>query len=147
MAEFDTNFRSAQVLLSKHRLECVAVFGYPVFKRVTLENSIAVIRISQLPTPFDIVRFTGPQSHISACRLDPSLCLSQGIIDPRYSPDAARVIELLETGSTPLIALFEINRGIHAYRIDGYGKSRFGPGPQIKRDKETRSYNAAKAID
>lgn len=134
-------------LLSKHRLERVAVFGYPVFKRVTLENSIAVVRISQLPTPFDIVRFAGPQSHIPAGRLDPSLCLSQGIIDPKYSPDAARVIELLETGSTPLIALFDINRGIHAYRIDGYGKSRFGPGPQIKKDKETRSYNAAKAID
>ena len=35
-----------------------------------------------------------------------------------------------------------LNRGIHAYRTDGYGKSAFGKGPQTKKDKEERSYHS-----
>jgi hypothetical protein len=41
----------------------------------------------------------------------------------------------------------KINRGIHAYRTDGYGKSKFGSGYQTKRDRHEKSYHADTPLD
>ena len=39
-------------------------------------------------------------------------------------------------------SVFDLIRGLHAYRADGYGQSAFGAGVQTKRDQEERSYHS-----
>ena len=53
----------------------------------------------------------------------------------------------IEAHSAPLESCVKLNRGIHAYRTDGYGKSKYADGPQTKRDKEELSYHADSKLD
>ena len=64
-----------------------------------------------------------------------------GIIDPFYSKSAEKIIQKMDE-CKKLGETFEINRGLHAYRSDGYGESAFGTGAQTKKDQEERSYHA-----
>ena len=53
----------------------------------------------------------------------------------------------LDRNSEQLETLVRINRGIHAYQTDGYGRSAFGRGPQTAHDKEKQSYHAQKKLN
>ena len=116
-------------LLTEHRIEVLAVFDYPVFRGVTLENSVFVVMIGENPIAIPIDSFDDPQNHGITNTLDPQDAVRRGLIDPRLSPASDAVLAKIERGSRPLERDVKINRGIHAYRTDGYGKSRFGPGP------------------
>lgn len=134
-------------LLQKHRIDVIAVFDYPVFKNVALENSIFVLSVSQKPLTIFVDRFLKPTEHSIVNQIDPSYAVGHGLIDPRLSLSSAKVIETMERDSVCLKNYVNINRGIHAYRTDGYGKSKFGSGPQTKKDKEICSYHADRAIN
>jgi type I restriction-modification system DNA methylase subunit len=134
-------------LLSENRVNGIAVFDYPVFEQATLENSIFVLTRSAKPRAIAIDRFASPESVSTTFELDPADALDRGLIDPRLSSDSQGLLKLIEQGSRPLDQFVKINRGIHAYRTDGYGKSKFGPGPQTKKDKDTRSYHANRRLD
>ena len=134
-------------LLSNHKILSVAVFDYPVFKGVTLENSIMVLSVASTPSGFPVRLFVAPGEYSDINRLNPTDCVNSGIIDPRMSESSTTLLTKLESGSAPLQALVEINRGLHAYRTDGYGKSKFGPGVQTKRDKEVQSYHSDEPLD
>ena len=64
-----------------------------------------------------------------------------GIVNPRYRRVNEDIIFKLDALPN-FISRFDINRGLHAYRTDGYGKSKFGSGHQTKRDKDERSYHS-----
>ena len=64
-----------------------------------------------------------------------------GIIDPFIEKDAESMIETMDK-CKKLGSVFDLNRGLHAYRVDGYGQSAFGAGVQTKRDQEERSYHS-----
>ena len=134
-------------LLGEHRLLRLAVFDFPPFEGATIENSILVVSRGEKPEPIPMDCFTKPGHFHLQSEVDPHKSIERGLIDPRYSDVAARLIEKMERGCVPLESLVELNRGIHAYRTDGYGKTRFGTGPQTKRDKEDQSYHAKKPID
>jgi len=134
-------------LLSEHRLDRLAVFDYPVFARVTLENSVLVVSVRTRPAAFPIVRFGEPNCFEESNVIDPGAAVSRGIIDPRCSQASERVLAKIETGSVPLGDVARVNRGIHAYRTDGYGISKFARGPQTKKDKEERSYHARRRLN
>jgi hypothetical protein len=53
----------------------------------------------------------------------------------------------MEQAAVILGTLVQMNRGIHAYRTDGYGKSKYGTGPQTERDKTERTYHADRPLD
>jgi hypothetical protein len=134
-------------LLANHRIELLAVFDFPVFEQAVLENSVFVVTVGGKPKQIPIARFLEPGICATDNHIDPSRAAKRGLIDPRISSAAEDVIAAIEKCSEPLERFLRINRGIHAYRVDGYGKSKFGPGPQTKRDKETRSYHADKRKD
>jgi type I restriction-modification system DNA methylase subunit len=134
-------------LLTEHRIDVVAVFDYPVFANVALENSIFVVTASEKPNVIIIDRFSKPNTKLTVNKIDPYCAMESGLIDPRRSSASERVIKAMERNSNHLERYVKLNRGIHAYRTDGYGKSKFGPGPQTKKDKETCSYHADKALD
>lgn len=134
-------------LLSEHRIEVITVFDYPVFEHATLENSIFVLAVAEKPGPISVDRFVTPSSSANINELDPTTAQQRGLIDPRQSQLAEKVIAVIERNSKPLSEYLRVNRGIHAYRTDGYGKSKFGPGTQTKKDREVCSYHAEKRLN
>ncbi|MCX5636551.1 MAG: Eco57I restriction-modification methylase domain-containing protein [Planctomycetota bacterium] len=134
-------------LLTKHRIESLAVFDYTVFAGATIENSIFVVTVKEKPLPIPIDRFSNPNTCLKTNEIDPADAAKQDIINPMRSLSCDKVIAKIEQNSRPLEDFLRINRGIHAYRTDGYGKSKFGTGPQTKKDKETCSYHANKPLN
>ena len=57
------------------------------------------------------------------------------------------IILKIEDKSLKVRDLCYVNRGVHAYRKDGYGKSKFGKGFQTERDYIEKSYHSNKKLD
>jgi hypothetical protein len=131
-------------LLTEHRLERLAVFQFPPFEGATIENSILVVSKSGRPEEIPIDSFAKPKVFAQINLISPTAAVKRGLIDPRYTQEADKLVQKLEKDSSSLVSFADVNRGIHAYRTDGYGKSKYGPGPQTTRDKETQSYHAKK---
>jgi Eco57I restriction-modification methylase/TaqI-like C-terminal specificity domain/N-6 DNA Methylase len=134
-------------ILRHHRVCLLATFSYPVFKQAAIENSVYVIEKAGRPEPFPVNLFTTPQAYSQINMLDPVDCVARGIIDPRQSQDAALIFSKMEQNAVILGNLVQINRGIHAYRTDGYGRSKYGPGFQSEKDKANRVYHADRPLD
>ncbi|MFA7288361.1 MAG: TaqI-like C-terminal specificity domain-containing protein [Melioribacteraceae bacterium] len=136
-----------ETLLSKHCINKIAVFDYPVFKKVALENSIFIINVNSEPKNIEIIRFANPQLYSTTNYIEPNEALDVGLLNPRKSKDADRIFKLIEINSSPLINFIKINRGLHAYRTDGYGLSKYETGYQTKKDKELQSYHSNEKLD
>jgi hypothetical protein len=134
-------------LLTKHQIEKLIVFDYPVFNRVALENSIFLICVGGKPSPFPIDCFSKSKPSVTLNIIAPQKAIEQGLINPHLSTDLTMILNKIEQGSFLLEKRVKINRGIHAYRTDGYGKSKFGAGYQTKRDQEEKSYHADTPLD
>jgi len=134
-------------LLTKHKIDLLTVFGYPVFVGATLENSIFSISIKEKPRTIPVNYFSEPNTFICVNQIDPSDAVKHNMIDHRKSSVSDKLNDKIEHNSEKLEHYLKINRGIHAYRTDGYGKSKFGSGPQIPKDKETCSYHADKPLN
>ncbi len=134
-------------LLTEHRLNRLAIFQFPPFAGATIENSILVVSKNGKPMDIPIDSFSEPEVFRQINIVSPSVAANRGLVDPRFSNKAEKLIQKLELHSSHLESITEINRGIHAYRTDGYGKSKFGPGPQTKRDKEEQSYHAKSPLN
>jgi hypothetical protein len=134
-------------ILQTHKLSEIAVFDYPVFEDVTLENSILLVSKSQKPSMIAVTRFSSPARYAIVNHLDPHDAVERGLIDPRHSAALERIVAKLESNTEPLEVLVRINRGIHAYRTDGYGQSAFGRETQTVRDKEEKSYHSNKKLN
>ena len=134
-------------LLGEHRLLRLAVFDFAPFEGATIENSILVVERGEKPRLVPMDRFTEPGKCLLQSEVDPQKSIAHGLIDPMYSEEALRLIATMERACVTLESLVELNRGIHAYRTDGYGKTRFGRDPQTKRDKDEQSYHAKTAVD
>lgn len=60
---------------------------------------------------------------------------------------SGNILSKMETKSFKLQDICKINRGVHAYRKDGYGKSKFTNGFQTEKDYLEKSYHARKKIN
>lgn len=134
-------------LLSDHQLLRLAVFDFPPFEGATIENSVLVVSRGETPQAIPLDRFHAPEKVVFQTEVDPYKSMERGLIDPRYSDRALRLVEKIEHCGVRLDGIVELNRGIHAYRTDGYGKSRFSSGAQTKRDKEEQSYHSNKRLN
>lgn len=130
------------LLINQNKTSQICTFGYIVFRDANIENSIFVTRKEKPSGPIDIVHFSTPASQKTVNRLDRDDINRIGMIDPHYSRAAEEVINRLDK-LPKLAGLVMLNRGLHAYRTDGYGQTAFGVGPQTKRDKEERSYHSS----
>ena len=128
-------------LINEWSLVKVCIFGYQVFRGANIENTILVAKNGRRRAKFDVIRFESPRKFIKYNTLRTNDVNRIGIVDHHYSRDAESIIEKLDV-CTKLGSLVLLNRGIHAYRTDGYGKSAFDNGPQTKRDKNERSYHS-----
>jgi predicted type IV restriction endonuclease len=134
-------------ILGRHQINFIAVFDYPVFHGVALENSIISVLKDVTPMPFCINLFMQPNNYSTINTIHPESAISIGIIDPHFSPEKTLLIKKIEEAGEPIEKFTIINRGLHAYRIDGYGKSKYSTGYQTIKDKDSQSYHADHPID
>lgn len=136
-------------VLRDNCLQSVTVFDYPPFKKATIENSIIVLskQKPQTDTTFFVRKFNTPDRLIDINVLEPTACVQDGFIDIHSSKANSVVISHIERGSCPIGKYYKVNRGVHAYRTDGYGKSKFANGYQTKRDKEEQVYHSRKKLN
>ncbi|HEV8328314.1 MAG TPA: DNA methyltransferase [Nitrospiraceae bacterium] len=134
-------------LLSEQHIDLITVFDYPVFERATIENSIFALTVAGSPEIIPIDRFVTPTTILATNKIDPKAAQQCGLINPKQSYLATQVLVSIEQDTKPLSLYARVNRGIHAYRTDGYGKSKFGPGSQTKKDKDLCSYHANKRLN
>jgi hypothetical protein len=134
-------------LLEKHKIKSIAIFEYSVFDKVAIENSIFVVVVSSPPALISIDCFLKPESYDTINEIDPKQCIIDGLINSHKNSNFEKIIKKIELCSSSLDLNAKINRGIHAYRTDGYGQSKFGPGHQTKKDKEVCSYHADRILD
>lgn len=133
-------------LVAELKIEQISVFDFHVFKKAAIENSIFVVRRSEPERSIPIIRFYDPLNKAKSNEIKTDDIIRLGIIDPRFIPEQEDIIAKIET-CEPLSAIAVVNRGLHAYRTDGYGTTKYGKGPQTTRDKEERSYHASSKIN
>ena len=63
-------------------------------------------------------------------------------ISTTINPKSGDLVERIKHRHPELGQLAEITRGIHSYRIGGYGQTAFGSGPQTQRDVDERPYHS-----
>ena len=134
-------------LFRRTNLLNVTVFDYPPFKEATIENSIMFVRRDKPGANFPVSVFHTPTDLQQLNLLSVEACKKDGFINLRHSEVKSVLIEKIESHTRPLSDFCKLNRGVHAYRTDGYGKSKFSKGPQTKRDKDEQVYHARKKLD
>lgn len=58
-----------------------------------------------------------------------------------------QILQKILKNSDPINKFTDINRGVHAYRTDGFGKSKYGAGYQTQKDYDERSYHSERKIN
>jgi hypothetical protein len=69
------------------------------------------------------------------------------ILDIGINQSSKQLLTKIAKDTLPVSSICDVNRGVHAYRKDGYGKTKFGKGYQTVRDYNERSYHSKKKID
>ena len=142
-SEYFSNLR--QKMIFDGSLSKIVIFDYFVFKNANIENTIFVTAPSKR-TSIDVELSSRPGKFVPYSKLKTSDIKRLGILNPRYRRQNEEIIIKLD-GLVRFETRFDINRGIHAYRTDGYGKSKYGSGTQTARDKNERSYHSATRLD
>jgi type I restriction-modification system DNA methylase subunit len=65
-------------------------------------------------------------------------------ISTAITPGSADLAERIREQNVQLSSVAAITRGVHPYRLGGYGKSAFGSGAQTRRDLAERPYHSSK---
>ncbi|GAA5045611.1 hypothetical protein GCM10023208_00270 [Erythrobacter westpacificensis] len=139
--------RVRHTLLNDWATESVSIFDYKVFKDANIENTVFFTRNAPPLKALDVIKFKSPVEYGQVNSLNVSDINRVGLINPHYEKRAEKIISRLDKGFANFGSLVRLNRGLHAYRTDGYGASAYGKGPQTKRDKDERSYHADSPMD
>ncbi|HPA63269.1 MAG TPA: TaqI-like C-terminal specificity domain-containing protein [Spirochaetota bacterium] len=134
-------------LLREQAINTIAVFKFFIFEGVSLENSVFNITVGESNEKIEIITFSDTDNYSVSNSLKISDCLSENIINPYKNEIIDSIINKIEINSSTLSNILKVNRGLHAYRTDGYGISKFAKGHQTKRDKDEQSYHSEKKID
>ncbi|MBP7902064.1 MAG: N-6 DNA methylase, partial [Spirochaetes bacterium] len=134
-------------LLSEQAINTIAIFNFFIFEGVSLENSVFNITVGESNEKIEIITFSDVDKYSVTNSLTISDCLSENIINPYKNEIIDSIINKIEINSSTLSNILKVNRGLHAYRTDGYGISKFTKGHQTKRDKDEQSYHSEEKID
>jgi hypothetical protein len=94
-----------------------------------------------------MISFNSPDLSVKINSLDPKESISEGMIKPFKNKSIDNLISKIEIDCVSLSDISKINRGLHAYRTDGYGISKFSKGYQTKKDKEEQSYHSTTKLN
>ena len=143
-----SNFsRVRDSLLNQWSTSDVSIFDYKVFRDANIENAIFFTRNEKPSKKLRITKFSSPTDSEEINSLNVVDINRLGLVNPYYDPNAEKLISRIDKMFDTFGSKVRLNRGLHAYRTDGYGKSAFGNGPQTKKDKNERSYHAPKRLN
>jgi predicted type IV restriction endonuclease/SAM-dependent methyltransferase len=142
-SEYFSNLRKKMIF--DHNLSKIIIFEYFVFRKANIENTIFVSAPNKLKS-IEVDISPAPARFSPYSRLQIADIKRLGIVNPRFRPEDEALIKKLDKGNN-FETIYELNRGLHAYRTDGYGLSKFGKGTQTKRDKDERSYHSKQKED
>jgi hypothetical protein len=107
-----------------------------VLKRYVFNNNIIISKFDRGKT---VINYIEDQ--------DALLINDKHVFDINANSVHKILLGKIRINSIDMSSLCDINRGVHAYRKDGYGKSKFVEGYQTDRDYDEKSYHSDIKID
>jgi type I restriction-modification system DNA methylase subunit len=123
---------------------CIAIPPSNVFQGITVDTVVySFMKSSQPSKSFKIVSIDKGTKESNLIELN-TLKYIDGVkpISTAISAEASDFIESLKRKCVELGSLANITRGVHPYRIGGFGRTAYGSGPQIQKDLENRPYHS-----
>ena len=132
-------------VLSQARDLCIAVCPRNVFAGITVDTVVYTLEKSRESGNSFMVKAIKEGGLKDITTYDAAKYLDgQRPISTSITPQSADLAERIRQRNVELGSLADITRGVHSYRLGGYGESAFGSGPQTKRDIEERPYHRPK---
>ena len=138
-----------QFLLSKTEINEIVLLQSDIFKNASVDTLVLIFRkIISNKNTIKIVEYKDnlfKQKHyIKQNSLKEN---KKFVFDINLNESHRKIIKNIEENTIQLIDISDINRGVHAYRKDGYGKSKYGKGYQTQQDYDEKSYHADSKLD
>ncbi len=135
--------KTRDFILNKLTIQEITFSQKKIFKEANVDVIIFLAENSNQNTKISIneirdktIVFKHKRSHASFKTNENS------IFDIHVTGCDKKLLQKIEQKSQPLSTAFQITRGIHAYRRDGFGKSKFGNGFQTAKDYNKQSYHS-----
>lgn len=131
-------------MLSNSSISEINLLPKNVFKGATVDTTVIIyekkvhsnnkIKIRDLSENVSKTKYTLPQNDF--------LNKESFKLNIHINPSAEKILAKIKINTVDLNSILDINRGVHAYRTDGYGKSKYSNGFQTQRDYDERSYHS-----
>lgn len=130
-------------LLFEHSIKEIVNMPSNVFEDAVVDTVILIFKKSKDGDNIKIGRISN-KNYIFSRVTNPSIFKNNDkyFIDIHIDPISKQIISKIEQDSKAISNLCFVNRGIHAYRKDGYGKSKYQDGFQTELDYEKKSYHS-----
>lgn len=141
--------RIREFLLSRCNFIAITQMPSDIFTQAVVDTVVLIVRqAKQLNDDIPIYVFDENQCTVNLILQRDAVAKNEGSIFETNADDKSRrILRKMETFSDEIQEIAKINRGVHPYRKDGYGRSKFSKGPQTERDYEERSYHASSMLD
>ncbi len=116
-----------------------------VFEGVTVDTIIYILRKGKRKNKsLEILKLSHSEESLISELNFTEYANGEKPISTSLSKGGNSLIEKIKNNKIALGELADITRGVHSYRIGGFGKSAFGKGEQIQRDVDERPYHSDK---
>ncbi len=131
------------LILTRANKLCITTPPPNVFPKLTVDTVIYTFQKGAEPDPsFRVMAMrNGDVFEIAAHDTAQYLNGQRPISTPLDRPSSDLVFKVRAT-HPELREFAQVTRGVHSYRVGGYGQSEFGPGPQTSRDVKERPYHS-----
>lgn len=131
-------------LLKQSRGLILAVPPPGVFQGATVDTIVYVLQRSTLPGQLIRVEALDTEAAVSELTTLKTKDFADGTtpIPATISPVATKLVSKVKGAHPDLGSFADVTRGVHPYRVGGYGQTAFGKGVQTSRDIEERPYNS-----
>jgi type I restriction-modification system DNA methylase subunit len=136
-------------LLENTSIEQIVMLPSDVFEGAVVDTTIIILSTKIEPkNKINILKYEdGKTKYLYSLSQSNFLRSPEAKINIHIEPRISKLIERILENTKPLHYYLETNRGVHAYRPDGFGKSKFSNGFQTQRDYDERSYHSKKKIN
>jgi predicted type IV restriction endonuclease len=123
----------------------IVVPASPVFRKITVDTVVYCLKKSGVPGTSLVIKSLSTLEVKDVATLDSEIYLDgKRPISVSIDSAGAGFLARLHKSYSRLGSFADITRGVHPYRIGGYGKSAFSDGPQTLRDLKERPYHSLK---
>ncbi len=136
-----------EYILSNSKDLIITVVPKNVFPGITVDT---IVYTAQKGTPNEIFKICSIENMIYKEKFNlpvEKFINGEQPISTSLSPEEYNLLSKIQNDSITLSDLADITRGVHPYRIGGYGQSAFSNGQQTEKDVKLRPYNSKEMKD